>query len=45
VFDEEKFSTVVLKSLWKRRIESAYRAANTALDTICTKMKHLSSKK
>jgi hypothetical protein len=45
VFDEEKFSTVVLISLWKRRIESVYRATNTALDTVCTMMKHFSFEK
>ena len=34
-----KFSTVVLKSLWKRGIRSAYTAINTEVDAVCTKMK------
>ncbi len=35
-----KFSTVLLKSMWKRRIKNAYALKNIELDTVCTKMKH-----
>jgi hypothetical protein len=35
-----KFSTVLLKSMWKRGIENAHLQINTELDAVCTKMKH-----
>jgi hypothetical protein len=39
-FARVTFSTVLLKSLWKRRIEEAHTAINIALDAVCTQMKH-----
>jgi hypothetical protein len=38
-----KFSTVVLKTLWKLALNSAHRQINTVLDAVCTRMKHFSS--
>jgi hypothetical protein len=34
----------MLKTLWKRSFQSAYRATNTALDAVCTTMKHFFQK-
>jgi len=35
-----KFSTVVLKTLWKLALNSAHRLINKVLDAVCTMMKH-----
>jgi len=38
-FWRQRFSTVLLKSLWKRGTNSAQHAINTVVDAVCTKMK------
>jgi hypothetical protein len=39
-FAREKFSTVLLKSLWKREIKNTDTPKNTELGAVCTKMEH-----